>query len=427
MITDVVPDKIPVDKIFIPAIAEGLASLGRFEDTYMVHAAKGETVVPKAVLDANPGLRENLFQQMVDMGIENPERYVVGESLNSINPVTGQPEFFFDSIKKFFKKAAPVIGGAIGGYFGGPIGAAAGAGLGSKAAGQPNEQALMAAALSGATSYMLGAGTSNVNAAGVPITDAAAKAAAREIALGPAGNQAIIQAGTIAPQGMLQSAFTKGVGSIPTNLISQAAIKTGAPGYAIGAGLGGLGATLMAESGAAEEESGAARAAAQAQRREVVGAGIRDREIAKGNRTLAQFPGVTDIKDLTPEQLALIRETGLNQRPTLSNQPARVIAARPSAQEQAIINQMLAGIPVAQPQFPLDVELQDITPTRLNANQGTYVPGNQTQNKDSVPAMLTPGEFVFTRDAVRGAAPNGTRQQQAQAMYKMMRGLEGRA
>jgi len=41
--------------------------------------------------------------------------------------------------------------------------------------------------------------------------------------------------------------------------------------------------------------------------------------------------------------------------------------------------------------------------------------------------MLTPGEFVFTQDAVRGAAPNGSRQQQVRAMYDIMRGLEGRA
>ena len=415
MITDVVPDKIPVDKIFIPAIAEGLASLGRFEDTYMVHAAKGETVVPKAVLDANPGLRENLFQQMVDMGIENPERYVVGESLNSINPVTGQPEFFFDSIKKFFKKAAPTIGAVLLGAVGGPLGAAAGAGLGSKLAGQSTEQALLNAALSGAGSYLLGGGF-NPTAAQV-----AKGATPGMLSFSPTTAGTVVGDVSGGIFNALPTAVQQAVGSFGG--------QAGATGIAqaLGGGLGALGATLMAESGAAEEESGAARAAAQAQRREVVGAGIRDREIAKGNRTLAQFPGVTDIKDLTPEQLALIRETGLNQRPTLSNQPARVIAARPSAQEQAIINQMLAGTPVAQPQFPLDVQLQDITPTRLNANQGTYVPGNQTQNKDSVPAMLTPGEFVFTRDAVRGAAPNGTRQQQAQAMYKMMRGLEGRA
>jgi hypothetical protein len=54
------------------------------------------------------------------------------------------------------------------------------------------------------------------------------------------------------------------------------------------------------------------------------------------------------------------------------------------------------------------------------------VPGSRAQNQDTVPAALTPGEFVFTQDAVRGAAPNGTRQQQVRAMYDIMRGLEGR-
>ena len=63
MITDVVPSNIPLDDVFIPNIAKGLASLGRFEDTYMVHAAKGETVIPKQVLDANPGLKESCFSR----------------------------------------------------------------------------------------------------------------------------------------------------------------------------------------------------------------------------------------------------------------------------------------------------------------------------------------------------------------------------
>ena len=46
------------------------------------------------------GLKQMLFTQMEDMGIE-PERYIVGSELNSINPITGQPEFF---LKKIFKK-----------------------------------------------------------------------------------------------------------------------------------------------------------------------------------------------------------------------------------------------------------------------------------------------------------------------------------
>lgn len=99
--------------------AEQLAAFGREEDDRIAHVATGETVIPMAVFEEDPALKEALFARMRDMGIE-PERYVVGNELNSINPVTGQPEFFlkklFKGIKKavkgvvkVFKKLAPVI------------------------------------------------------------------------------------------------------------------------------------------------------------------------------------------------------------------------------------------------------------------------------------------------------------------------------
>jgi hypothetical protein len=92
--------------------AEMLADFGRNGDTYIVHAAEGETVIPMEVLDSNPRLKSMLFAQMQDMGIE-PERYIVGNELNSINPQTGQPEFFlkklFKSLKKVVKKLAPIV------------------------------------------------------------------------------------------------------------------------------------------------------------------------------------------------------------------------------------------------------------------------------------------------------------------------------
>ena len=97
----------------IKKLANGLASLGRYEDSYIVHAAEGETVIPEEVFDENPSLKEDLFKQMRAMGVE-PERYVVGNELNSINPVTGQPEFFFKKIGKMLKKAAPIIGSVVG-------------------------------------------------------------------------------------------------------------------------------------------------------------------------------------------------------------------------------------------------------------------------------------------------------------------------
>ena len=116
----------------VQSVASGLASLGRYGDTYMVHAAEGETVVPSEILDANPELKKQLFAQMRMMGIKDPNRYVVGNSLNSINPITGQPEFFFKkafkAVKRIIKKAAPVIvpivGNMIAPGVGGPLASA---------------------------------------------------------------------------------------------------------------------------------------------------------------------------------------------------------------------------------------------------------------------------------------------------------------
>jgi len=101
-----------------------IADLGRYEDAYIAHVAEGETVVPMEVLDSNPRLKAMLFNQMLDMGI-NPERYIVGNEFNSINPVTGQPEFFLKKIFKGAKKALKSIApyaGTIAGIFGaGPV------------------------------------------------------------------------------------------------------------------------------------------------------------------------------------------------------------------------------------------------------------------------------------------------------------------
>ena len=118
-----------------------VGGLGRFEDTYMIHAAEGETVVPMEVLDRNPVLKERLFDTMRDMGIQ-PERYIVGNEFNSINPLTGQPEFFLKWLGKRLKKgirdigsrlrngaadisgyAAPIIGAMYGPAAGAAVGA----------------------------------------------------------------------------------------------------------------------------------------------------------------------------------------------------------------------------------------------------------------------------------------------------------------
>tara|TARA_R110002020_G_scaffold245063_1_gene458721 strand:- start:409 stop:2166 length:1758 start_codon:yes stop_codon:yes gene_type:complete len=136
----------------IKAIASGLGTLGRYGDNYMVHAAEGETVVPAEVLDANPELKQHLFWQMKMMGIKDPNRYVVGNNLNSINPVTGQPEFFFKKIfkavKKVFKKVLPIAAPIIGNLIAPGIGGIIASGLVTKLQGGSWGDVLKSAALS---------------------------------------------------------------------------------------------------------------------------------------------------------------------------------------------------------------------------------------------------------------------------------------
>jgi hypothetical protein len=147
-----------------------IGGLGRYEDTYIVHAAEGETVVPMEVLDKNPALKKRLFKTMMDMGIE-PGRYIVGNELNSKNPVTGQPEFFLKKVFDRVKKAAADISGyaapIVGAMYGPAAGALTGGILGSFKRENPGDptQGLNMALLgggSGIASNLLG-GASGLN------------------------------------------------------------------------------------------------------------------------------------------------------------------------------------------------------------------------------------------------------------------------
>jgi hypothetical protein len=194
-------------------IARGLASLGRYEDDYIVHAAEGETVIPAEVFESNPSLKQSLYKQMRAIGIENPERYVVGNELNSINPDTGQPEFFLKGLGKTFKKALPMIGSVVGFALGGPTGAAIGGGLGGLASGQSPEQALMTAGLSFAGAKYLGPGLDKGIAAATGSTAPTLGSLAGQTAAGASGG-----------------GFLASLGSVPVGTAAAAALAPMATG-----------------------------------------------------------------------------------------------------------------------------------------------------------------------------------------------------
>ena len=83
-------------------IADRIAEYGRYGDDTLAHVETGELIVPKALLEKNPALKESILEHLEELGVEDPERYIVGSEFNSLNPDTQLPEFFF---KKLFKKA----------------------------------------------------------------------------------------------------------------------------------------------------------------------------------------------------------------------------------------------------------------------------------------------------------------------------------
>ena len=114
-----------------------LAAEGRNGDTRLAHLRVGEVVLPPEAFE------DEQFESMVGAKFQeldlDPEQYVVGGGIASLNPITGLEEFgwfkkTFKSLKKVVKKVAPIamfipgIGTALGAALGG-IGGLAGAGM----------------------------------------------------------------------------------------------------------------------------------------------------------------------------------------------------------------------------------------------------------------------------------------------------------
>jgi hypothetical protein len=234
----------------IQNLADNLAALGRYEDTYMVHAAEGETVVPRDVLDANPILKTALFAQMRSMGIENPDRYVVGSGLNSVNPITGQPEFFFKKIKRLLKKIAAPVGGTIGFAIAGPAGAAIGSGLGSLVGGASPKQALTTAAIGGFLGYGAREFAPNLQGQlqgtfrGIPGIGGLMPAQSLGVPVSPGGGLPYLDAAKAASKSAAspKSGLFSGISEFAKKNPLMAAALTGAGGFAISSLMSGSGA-----------------------------------------------------------------------------------------------------------------------------------------------------------------------------------------
>ena len=113
-------------------IARHLASKGRKGDDSIVHVTTGETIIPEKILNKNPKLKQGIQEAFASEMID-PDQFVVGSGIMSINPETQLAEFGIGTeFKKLIRKAGPIIGTVVGAMLGGPVGASIGAGIGSK-------------------------------------------------------------------------------------------------------------------------------------------------------------------------------------------------------------------------------------------------------------------------------------------------------
>lgn len=170
-------------------VAARMASYGRGGDDTIAHVATGEIVIPRKLIDNNPEMRDSIFNHLRELGIEDPEQYVVGAEANSINPETGLPEFGWlkkafkkvtravkkvvKSVVKVVKKVAPVILPIALSFTPlGPVyGAALGSGIGTLIKGGNIKDALKSALIAGGTGALFsgftgsGSFTENVGSA----------------------------------------------------------------------------------------------------------------------------------------------------------------------------------------------------------------------------------------------------------------------
>lgn len=381
-------------------VADKLASFGRDGDIYIVHAAEGETVVPLEVLQSNPHLKKLLFQQMREMDLE-PERYIVGSELNSRNPVTGQPEFFFkkifSGIKDIFSTAAPVIGAIAGSFIpgvGSVVGPALGSFAASKLTGRSTTDSLLNAALAGAGGYLAGN------------TAAAAAGGWQGGAFTSGGGSS------------LGSSIWSGVGSQGIGSLFQGAPTTGAAGTVTNA------AAPVANPGAA-----AATAAPAPATPPPAATPTTSLAAAKAAPAAAKsgFGGIGDWITANPLPAAGIgalalyalsdteqKDGGLSENSAFRGPTSRQLMEQNPARYQFNTARFLPSGAGNPPYYP------------VAARAGGHISGPGTEKSDSIPALLSDGEFVLTAKAVRGVG-DGDRMAGARKLYKMMRDFERRA
>ena len=435
--------------------AEKLAEYGRYGDIYVVHAAEGETVVPMEVLEANPKIKSLLFDQMSEMGLD-PERYVVGNDLNSLNPVTGMPEFFFKKLWKSVKGYMPIIASTVGNMIAPGLGGIIGAGLGTKLAGESWGAAAKAAGIAWAGQAFMGgvrASLSNdpnktfvsgfMSGAKAPIQGVQGAFGSEQYAnpfkqgilynddvgLLPeydskyqtvAERQASTEAIDNRLRGLRQEAVEQKFVQTPWGAVPEEVLLGGPPGTpqqytktspaAVQRNYVNTAANTSAPTSTGAPTNAGADTGPYLGKWSPTGSNLGDAAAAAAVAYAGGLFEGEEPEKTTTGDLAGVVNPAVTGETLLAKDPAKFRIGDENLDPNVLVSDE-------------DVEV----PTTFAAQGGTInyprrtgqITGPGTGTSDSIPAMLSNGEFVMTKKAVDGAGGPGT-------MYDMMRNFEMR-
>jgi len=442
-------------------VGKKMANFGRYGDDTVAHVETGELIVPRALIENNPSLKESIFNHLRELGVEDPERYVVGEVKNSVNPTTGLPEFFFKKliksvskiakgVGKALKKAAPIILPiALAMTPLGPIyGAALGSGIGTLVQGGSTEDALKNAFIAGAS------GAAFSGARGTLSADLSSPMARFDQTVTGFGNTLTGEGFT--GQGNLFSSFQAPTSEIPTSELkdmipkgenyskrTEAEILFGKtpkkPDFTLSSEVPRVTAgESLSKGNYMDAFTGGENVTAA----DVLKANNID--IATLKSTDAVYKeAVKKAAELSPgfiakagPSLALATATGAaggffdapEEEPMEEIRTGMdVYDENPDIYNVANLEPLyIEGDPRVDSKYPYYVpqaaaEGGEIFPRRV----GGIMPDEGIPDKDSVRAMLMPGEFVMTTDAVKGLG-GGDMNKGINNMYSVMRNLEQR-
>ena len=308
--------------------------------------------------------------------------------------IGGLVKKFFKNVKKVVQKVAPIIGGGIGFMIGGAAGAGIGAGIGGLVAGQSPEEAFNTA--------MLGYGIGSVAATWGPLSQYAGAG------FGSSGTMAMGDKYNVL-KGM---GFGAGADPVSTVYTGSDPVKIKAQNVLSNPDAFSIGEVQTANS---------------------ILNPVDPSGLSKGLNTmaLASIPLTYLDAKAQAEQMGNTDPSALN--PFYYKDPQQFqlanVAGNPYYYPEL---QTEFGVPVED--LPTEfirsaeggpVQLADGTRKNFPRKTGP-INGPGTGKSDSIPAMLSDGEFVMTAQAVRNAG-GGDRRKGAKRMYDTMKNLERRA